>query len=246
MKTKDIKIIAVIPARLDSVRFPKKMLKDLAGKPLIVRTYEAVKNTQLFDEVCVATDSEEIKELVEKAGGKVFMSLQRHESGSDRIAEAVKEQPVDVVVNIQGDEPFVSKETLEKLIEVFYEDTHHQIDVASVMSKIKDVDEINNPNVVKVVCDEQQLALYFSRATIPFNREQTAGVDYFKHIGIYAFRKHALMAFTNWEMGTLEKIEKLEQLRYLENGKRIKMVETQSVGIGIDTPEDLEKARKKF
>lgn len=239
-----MKTIAVIPARIASTRFPEKMLKPLGGKPLIVRTFQAVKNTQLFDQVWVATDSTIIQELIENEGGSVFMSTKPHESGSDRIAEAVAEQTTDIVINIQGDEPFVSKKILSQLIEVFRQDTNQQVDVASVMIPLHSPHDINDPNQVKVVIDTNQFALYFSRAPIPFNRDLEHKTNYFKHLGVYAFRKKALMDFTQMEKGSLEQIEKLEQLRYLENGRKIKMILTENAGIGIDTAEDLAKAEK--
>lgn len=239
-----MKIIAVIPARYASTRFPAKLMQDLGGKTVILRTYEAALKTELFDDVFVVTDSEIIFSEIEKNGGKVIMSVKEHESGSDRIAEAVENMNVDVVVNVQGDEPFINKSALESLVNAFKEDTQAKIDLGSVMYEIKDQEEITNPNNVKVVVDYQNFALYFSRSVIPFPRETNAGVRYMKHIGIYAFRKSALMDFYNLPMKSLEASEKLEQLRYLEYGKRIKMIETNQGTIGIDTPEDLEKAKK--
>lgn len=241
-----MKKIAVIPARINSSRFPKKLIQDLNGKPVIVRTYLAVKKTNLFDEVIVATDSSEIKELIENCGGKVFMSIKLHESGSDRIAEAVENIDTDIVVNIQGDEPFVSKENLQAMLQVFEKDTKKEISLSSVMTTLTKWEDIENPNHVKVVLDKNQYALYFSRSVIPYPRELDDKKTYFKHIGLYAFRKEALMQFTQWEVGVLESIEKLEQLRYLENGKKIKMIHTNHIGIGIDTEEDLIKARNHW
>lgn len=238
-----MKIIAVIPARYESTRFPAKLMADLGGKTVISRTLEAAVKTDLFDEVIVATDSDIIFTEVINNGGKAIMSVNQHESGSDRIAEAVVNMEVDLVVNIQGDEPFIDKGPLEMLLQEFRNDTNKQIDLGSLMREITDQDDIKNPNNVKVVVDRQNFALYFSRAGIPYRRDESYSGKYFQHIGIYAFRKEALMDFTNLSMGTLEGTEKLEQLRYLENGKRIKMVETQHFSIGIDTPEDLEKAR---
>jgi 3-deoxy-manno-octulosonate cytidylyltransferase (CMP-KDO synthetase) len=238
-----MKIIAVIPARYASTRFPAKLMQDLGGKTIIRRTYEAAINTQLFDDVFVVTDSDIIYNEIVSNGGKAIMSIKEHESGSDRIAEAVEHLDVDVVVNVQGDEPFINAEPLAKVIEVFKKDTNHQVDLASLMREITDEDEINNPNNVKVVVDQNGFALYFSRSVIPYPREKNVGVRYMQHIGIYAFRKQALLDFYSLPMKSLEASEKLEQLRYLEFGKRIKMVETTHVGIGIDTVEDLEKAR---
>ncbi|MDK2772649.1 MAG: 3-deoxy-manno-octulosonate cytidylyltransferase [Flavobacterium sp.] len=238
-----MKIIAVIPARYASTRFPAKLLQDLGGKTVILRTYEAALATNLFDDVFVVTDSDLIYKEIELNGGKAIMSVKEHESGSDRIAEAVENMDVDVVINVQGDEPFINKEALTQLVEVFKNDADKKVDLASLMFEIKDKEEISNPNNVKVIVDQQGFALYFSRSVIPYPREENAGVRYMKHIGIYAFRKTALMDFYRLPMLSLEASEKLEQLRYLEYGKRIRMIETSHGSIGIDTPEDLEKAR---
>jgi len=239
-----MKIIAVIPARYASTRFPAKLMQDLGGKTVILRTYEAAVNTKLFDDVFVVTDSDLIYNEIVLNGGKAIKSIKEHESGSDRIAEAVENLDVDIVINVQGDEPFIDTDPLAKVIEIFRNDLDKQVDLASVMREITNEDDIKNPNNVKVVVDQNQFALYFSRSVIPYPREQNVGVRYMQHIGIYAFRKQALMDFYSLPMKSLEASEKLEQLRYLEFGKRIKMVETTHVGIGIDTPEDLEKARK--
>ncbi len=239
-----MKIIAVIPARYASTRFPAKLLQDLGGKTVILRTYEAAVSTNLFDDVFVVTDSELIFDEIIINGGKAIRSIKEHESGSDRIAEAVQDMEVDLVINVQGDEPFIDKKPLEKLIQVFKNDQDKKIDLGSLMFEIKDAADINNPNNVKVITDQQGFALYFSRSVIPYPREEGVGVRYMKHIGIYAFRKEALLDFYRLPMLTLEASEKLEQLRYIEYGKRIKMLETSHSSIGIDTPEDLEKARK--
>ena len=238
-----MKIVAVIPARYASTRFPAKLMQDLGGKTVILRTYEAAVATALFDDVFVVTDSDLIFNEIVDNGGKAIKSKKEHESGSDRIAEAVEHLDVDIVVNVQGDEPFIDKGSLEKLIAVYKEDTNQNVDLASLMREIKDENNIENPNNVKVVVDQNGFALYFSRSIIPYPREKNVGVRYFQHIGIYAFRKAALLDFYKLPMQSLEASEKLEQLRYLEFGKRIKMVETSHVGIGIDTPEDLERAR---
>ncbi|WP_369753838.1 3-deoxy-manno-octulosonate cytidylyltransferase [Flavobacterium sp. WC2409] len=239
-----MKIIAVIPARYASTRFPAKLMQDLGGKTVILRTYEAAINTNLFDDVFVVTDSDLIFDEIVAHGGKAIRSIKEHESGSDRIAEAVENLDVDIVINVQGDEPFIDAEPLAKVIEVFKNDLDKKVDLASLMREITIEDEINNPNNVKVVTDQNQFALYFSRSVIPYPREKNVGVRYMQHIGIYAFRKQALLDFYSLPMMALEASEKLEQLRYLEFGKRIKMVETTHVGIGIDTLEDLKKARK--
>lgn len=241
-----MKIIAVIPARYASTRFPAKLMQDLCGKTVIRRTYESAVNTGLFHDVFVVTDSILIYDEIISNGGKAIMSVKEHESGSDRIAEAVENLDVDIVINVQGDEPFINKEPLARVIEAFRDDIENRVDLASLMVEITDESEINNPNIVKVVVDQYGFALYFSRSVIPYPREKNVGVRYFRHIGIYAFRKQALMDFYRLPMKSLEASEKLEQLRYLEFGKRIRMVETSHVGIGIDTPEDLEKARMMF
>lgn len=239
-----MKIIAVIPARYASTRFPAKLMQDLGGKTVILRTYEAAKNTNLFDDVFVVTDSDLIFNEIVSHNGKAIMSVKEHESGSDRIAEAIENLNVDIVINVQGDEPFINAEPLAQVIEIFKNDADKKVDLASLMTEIQNEDDIHNPNNVKVVVDQNNFALYFSRSVIPYPREKIVGVRYFKHIGIYAFRKQALTDFYSLPMKSLEASEKLEQLRYLEYGKRIKMVETNHVGIGIDTIEDLEKARK--
>ncbi|RYF84454.1 MAG: 3-deoxy-manno-octulosonate cytidylyltransferase, partial [Chitinophagaceae bacterium] len=234
-----MKAIAVIPARYASTRLPAKLMQDLGGKTVIRRTYEAALNTALFDDVFVVTDSEIIFNEIVSNGGKAIMSRKEHESGSDRIAEAVLAIETDIVVNVQGDEPFIDAETLSKLLVAFREDHSRLIDLASVMYQITDTSEIENPNNVKVVVDQSGFALYFSRSVIPYPRDVNAGARYFKHVGIYAFRKQALLDFASLPMKSLEASEKLEQLRYLEFGKRIAMIETNHASIGIDTAEDL-------
>ncbi|RZJ72908.1 3-deoxy-manno-octulosonate cytidylyltransferase [Flavobacterium sp.] len=238
-----MKTIAVIPARYASTRFPAKLMQDLGGKTVILRTYEAAISTNLFDDVFVVTDSDLIRDEIISNGGKAIMSVTEHESGSDRIAEAVADIDCDIVVNVQGDEPFINAEPLAEVLGVFKNDPGRAIDLASLMINITDWNDIENPNIVKVVTDQSGFALYFSRSVIPFPRDREAGARYFRHIGIYAFRKQAILDFAALPMKSLEATEKLEQLRYLEFGKRIKMVETLHAGIGIDTAEDLEKAR---
>ncbi|MCP4054078.1 3-deoxy-manno-octulosonate cytidylyltransferase [Mesoflavibacter sp.] len=239
-----MKIIAMIPARYSASRFPGKLMQDLNGKPVITRTYEATVNTNLFDDVLVVTDSQIIYDEIKHIDGNVMMSKKEHQCGSDRIAEAVENLDVDIVVNVQGDEPFTEVDSLKKLINVFKNDPNKEIDLASLMVRIKDKEEIKNPNTVKVVLDKNNLALYFSRSPIPYPRDENVNVKYYKHKGVYAFRKQALLDFYHFPMLTLEASEKLEQLRYLEYGKKIKMVETNVQGVEIDTPEDLERAKK--
>ncbi|RNC87175.1 MAG: 3-deoxy-manno-octulosonate cytidylyltransferase [Winogradskyella sp.] len=239
-----MKIIAMIPARYAASRFPAKLMQDLAGKTVISRTYEATVATGLFSEVYVVTDSEIIFNEIRSQGGNAIMSKKEHESGSDRIAEAVQNVDCDIVVNVQGDEPFTERESLEKVLEVFKHDYQKEIDLASLMVEIKDLEEINNPNTVKVIVDQNNFALYFSRSPIPYPRDENAGARYFKHKGIYAFRKQALLDFTVLPMQFIEATEKIECIRYLEYGRKIKMVETTIQGVEIDTPEDLERAKK--
>ncbi|GGW62205.1 3-deoxy-manno-octulosonate cytidylyltransferase [Winogradskyella epiphytica] len=239
-----MKIISMIPARYSASRFPGKLMQNLAGKSVILRTYEATVATNLFSDVYVVTDSEIIYDEIVSNGGKAIMSIKEHESGSDRIAEAVANVDCDIVVNVQGDEPFTERESLTKVLEVFNDDVDKNIDLASLMVEIKDLEEINNPNTVKVIVDQNNFALYFSRSPIPYSRDKNVGVRYFKHKGIYAFRKQALLDFTILPMQFLEASEKIECIRYLEYGKRIKMVETEVQGVEIDTPEDLERAKR--
>lgn len=237
-----MKIISMIPARYGASRFPGKLMQDLHGKTVILRTYEATVATGLFDDVIVVTDSDIIFNEIERNGGKVMMSQKEHASGSDRIAEAVGQLDIDVVVNVQGDEPFTDTQSLRKLIEVFKEDDKKEVDLASLMVHIDDENEINNPNTVKVVIDQSNFALYFSRSPIPYPRDKEVNVKYYKHKGVYAFRKQALLDFYNTPITPLEAAEKIEAIRYQEIGKKIKMVETDVEAVGIDTPEDLEKA----
>jgi 3-deoxy-manno-octulosonate cytidylyltransferase (CMP-KDO synthetase) len=236
-----MRTIAVIPARYAATRFPAKLMQLLGDKTVIRHTYDNTVATGIFDLVLVATDSELIFHEIESHGGRARMSIQPHESGSDRIAEAVAGMEVDVIVNVQGDEPFIQAEPLAALLDAFRTDP--ALEVASLMQRIDNPEDIQNPNLVKVVTDLRGDALYFSRAAIPFPRDEKQSAVYWRHIGVYGFRKNALMAFTRWPAGRLEAVEKLEQLRYLENGVKIRMVETQFTGIGIDTPDDLEKAR---
>ena len=241
-----MKVVAMIPARYGATRFPGKLMADLGGKPVIVRTYEATEKTGLFDAVYVVTDSEIIREVIEKHGGKAIMSKKEHECGTDRIAEAVEDLDVDIVVNVQGDEPFVKKEPLEKVIEVFRGPDAEKTDLATLMQEMKDWKDITDPNYVKVITDKDGFALYFSRSPIPYPRDKEAGARYFEHIGVYAFKKQAILDFYRLPMRSLEATEKVEGIRFLEYGKKIKMVETGYMGLEIDTPEDLQKANEYF
>ena len=236
-----IKIGAFIPARYAATRFPAKLMQVLGDKTVIRHTYDNTVATGLFNEVYVVTDSEIIFNEIISHGGKALMSKKEHESGSDRIAEAIEHLNIDIVVNVQGDEPFVKKEPLEKLIAVFKDD---KVEVASLMQVLTNSDLISDPNYVKVAVDKNMYALFFSRSVIPYPRNTELAIPYYEHIGVYAFKKQALLNFTNWPMSPLEAAEKIECLRYLENGVSIKMVVTNYMGIEIDTPEDLMKAAK--
>ena len=236
--------IAMIPARYAASRFPAKLMQLLGNKTVIRHTYDNTLTTGLFDEVVVVTDSDIIYKEVVQHGGKAIMSIKQHESGSDRIAEAVADMNVDIVVNVQGDEPFVQREPLQKLLQAFEGEDGQSVQVASLMQVLKDDQFIKDPNYVKVAVDKNMNALMFSRSVIPYKRDQQIIPVYYEHIGVYAFRKNALMNFTNWPMAPMEAAEKIECLRYLENGVTLKMVVTKYMGIEIDTPEDLVRAAK--
>ena len=233
------KIGAFIPARYAATRFPAKLMQALGDKTVIRHTYDNTVATGLFDEVYVVTDSEIIFNEISSHGGKAIMSKKEHESGSDRIAEAIEHLSIDIVVNVQGDEPFVKKEPLEKLIAVFKDD---KVQVASLMQALTNTEQIADSNYVKVAVDKNFNALFFSRSVIPYARNTELAITYYEHIGVYAFKKQALLDFTNWPMSPLEAAEKIECLRYLENGVAMKMVVTSYMGVEIDTPEDLIKA----
>ncbi len=237
-----MKKIALIPARYAATRFPAKLMQALGDKTVIRHTYDNTVATGLFHEVIVATDSEIIFNEITAHGGKAVMSKKQHESGSDRIAEAVADIHADIVVNVQGDEPFVKKEPLQKLLYVFEGDDGKKVQVASLMQVLKEQKFIDDPNYVKVVVDKDCNALFFSRSVIPYPRNREIHIPYYEHIGVYAFRKEALMNFTQWPMTPLESAEKIECLRYLENGIPVKMVIVDYMGVEIDTPEDLERA----
>ena len=234
-----MKKIAMIPARYAATRFPAKLMQLLGNKTVILHTYHNTVATGLFDEVVVVTDSDIIYNEIVAHGGKAKMSIKEHESGSDRIAEAIADMEVDIVVNVQGDEPFVQKEPLEKLLQVFEDD---KVQVASLMQVLHVKQFIDDPNYVKVAVDKNMNALMFSRSPIPYHRDKNISPVYYEHIGVYAFRKQALLNFTAWPITPLEAAEKIECLRYLENGIPLKMVVTKYMGIEIDTPEDLVRA----
>jgi 3-deoxy-manno-octulosonate cytidylyltransferase (CMP-KDO synthetase) len=239
-----MKFTALIPARLGATRFPNKLLAQLKGKTVIRRTYESTVNTELFDEVIVVTDSEEIMAEIQQYGGKAVKSKGVYESGTDRIAEVVKDLDGDVFVNVQGDEPFVQAEPLAQLLNLFKNDVSGGVEVASLVQVLHEQQLIEDPNYVKVALDNRNNALFFSRSVIPFPRNKEVNITYYEHIGVYAFRKNALLNFTNWAMTPLEIAEKIECLRFLENGVSIKMAIANYMGVEIDTPEDIIRAEK--
>jgi len=231
----------MIPARYAATRFPGKLMQKLGDKSVIRHTHDNTVATGLFDEVLVVTDSEIILDEIVSHGGIAKMSVKEHESGTDRIAEAASGIDVDIIVNVQGDEPFVKKEPLEKLLQQFDDPS---VQVASLMQVMNRHDDIMDPNFVKVVVDKNMNSLFFSRSAIPYPRDKNVHVVYYEHIGVYAFRKQALMNFVQWPVSILEATEKIECLRYLENGIRLRMVVVDYMGVEIDTPEDLERAAK--
>ena len=233
------KKVALIPARYAATRFPAKLMQLLGEKTVIRHTYENTMATGLFDEVWVVTDSEIIYNEITQHGGLAVMSKKEHESGSDRIAEAVIDMDVDIVLNVQGDTPFQKREPLERLLACFEDPT---VQVASMMQVLTKQEEIDDPNFVKVAVDKNMNSLFFSRSVIPYPRDKNLAITYYEHIGVYAFRKKALMDFTNWPMTPLEAAEKVECLRYLENGVPLKMIVVDYLGIEIDTPDDLKRA----
>ena len=247
-----MKKVIIIPARLDSSRLPKKVLLDLKGKTVIQRVYEQCLKVKNVHGVYIATDSVEIKEVCETFTNNVIITKSIHKSGTDRIGEAVSALDCDIVINVQGDEPFIEPSLIEALVNSF---SNSEISMSSAMSKINNVKDLQNTNVVKVVTDLHNNALFFSRSFIPFPRdvkeisianEVIEKSHFFRHIGIYGYRKDFLLHFVNLEQSYLEKVEKLEQLRALENGFKIKMIEANSSLIGIDTQEDYEEALKKY
>jgi 3-deoxy-manno-octulosonate cytidylyltransferase (CMP-KDO synthetase) len=241
MNPKNRSSVAIIPARYAASRFPGKLMQQLGDKTVIRHTYDATVATGLFDEVVVVTDSDIIFAEISAAGGKAMLSKHEHESGSDRIAEAAADMDVDIIINVQGDTPFVKKDPLQKLLQQFNDES---VQVASLMQVLTDRNDILDPNFVKVAVDKNMNSLFFSRSLIPYPRDKDFPTTYYEHIGVYAFRKQALMKFTLWPISPLEAAEKIECLRYLENGIPLRMVVVDYMGVEIDTPEDLERAAK--
>ncbi len=240
-----MKKAVVIPARYNSTRFPGKPLANLLGKPLIQHVYERARMAKNIDTIIVATDDERIEKAVKSFGGNVVITSSNHLTGSDRVAEVAKKLKEDVIVNVQGDEPLIEPGLIEELCNVF---NNSDVEVASARIPITDLKDIDNPNVVKVVCDRNGFALYFSRAPIPGTRQdisirpQSRAVFY-RHVGIYAYRRDFITKFPSLEPTPLELQEGLEQLRILEHGYKIKVIDTEYQSIGVDTPEDLEYLR---
>ncbi len=245
-----MKIIVVIPARLNSTRLPNKVLLDLKGKTVLQRVYEQCLKAKNIDEVYIATDSTKVQKSCETFTKNIIMTKDTHESGTDRIAEAVQTIECDVIINVQGDEPFMEPELIEKLADTFKSTTTKMV---SAMHRIEKIEDLKNHNVVKVTIDKNNEALYFSRSIIPHHRDEwesllnhheliPEALKFYRHLGIYGYTKDFLLTYSNMEQSYLERLEKLEQLRVLENGYKIRMVETSYNSIGIDTQADYEKA----
>lgn len=234
------KVVAVIPARYASSRFPGKPLAKIHDKPMIQWVYERVKGVEGINDVYVATDDERIFDTVECFGGKVIMTSKDHKSGTDRISETISkiDDDIDIVLNIQGDEPMIKKEMISQLISAFDDES---VNMATLKKRLYDEDDINNPNIAKVITDVNNDATYFSRSTIPYNRDGKDDIKYFKHIGVYGYKKDFLMKFSNLKKSNLEELEQLEQLRVIENGYKIRVIETEYDSIGVDLPEHIEK-----
>lgn len=240
-----MQFVVVIPARFASTRLPAKLLERIGGKTILEHTWQSVQNIDWVDKTIIATDHKRIADEVHHFGGQAIMTSENHQSGSDRIAEVVKNLSCDIIINVQGDEPFTSVSDLEILQDIFLKDSLHEVDVASLMTPIADTESIESPHIVKVVTNASMDALYFSRSAIPFQRSINQPT-YYRHVGIYAYRKSALMRFVDLEQAPTEKAELLEQLRFLHHGMRIRLGITKHSGIAIDTAEDLEAARKYF
>lgn len=239
-----MKVIALIPARLGATRFPSKLLAHIKGKSVILRTYQSAVNTGLFDEVVVVTDADEIMEEIISNGGKAVKSQGTYESGTDRIAEIAANMDADVFVNVQGDEPFVQRKPLEQLLELFTGSDGEKVQVGSLVQRLTNPALIQDHNYVKVALALNKDALFFSRSVLPYPRNKEIEIPYYEHIGVYAFRKEALMNFTRWPMTPLEAAEKVECLRFLEHGVPMRMAISQYMGVEIDTPEDIIRAEK--
>jgi 3-deoxy-manno-octulosonate cytidylyltransferase (CMP-KDO synthetase) len=233
-------VTAVIPARLASTRLPRKILREIAGRPMLAWVYEAARKSKALDQVIVATDSDEIMDVCKQNGFAARMTSPDCKSGTERVYEVAREINADVYVNVQGDEPLTRPEHMDQLVSLMRDPEVH---VGTLRTPCSEID-INNPNAVKCVADANGRALYFSRATIPFDRDRTGTSHYFKHLGFYAYRKPALEKFMSWPESSLEKSERLEQLRFLENGIPIHVAETPFDTVGVDTEEDLHRVKE--
>ena len=239
-----MRVIAIIPARLNSKRFPRKLMENINGTPLILMTYQNLLAMNIFDEIVVATDSLEISNTIKKNGGEVFISKKKHFCGSDRVSEASNNFKSDIVINVQGDEPFVNLKSIKKIINFFRDKINKNIPVVSLMYRTNDTAIIDNESCVKVVTDKNSFAMYFSRNKIPFLRSFDKNFNYYIHIGVYGFLSKSIIQFSNLKPSMLEKIEMLECIRFIENGQKIKMIQAEKPTIGIDTPKDLIEAKK--
>ena len=240
-----MRIVAAIPARLNSTRLPKKLLREICGKSLIARTYEATVNSNLFDDVLVITNSREIISELENSKIKYIFDDANYQTGTDRIAGVASKIEADIIINVQGDEPFINSNTIQSILNTFTNDKENSIGIVSVMTPIKDEKELKNPNNVKVFTDVSNNAIYFSRHSIPFKSDLNISKAH-KHVGVYAFRKKSLIEFAKLNVGELESSEKIEALRLIENDIKIKMINSNETFIGIDTEEDIQKAIKIF
>ena len=248
------RVAVIIPARYNSTRFPGKPLADLKGKNIIQHVYEQALKASLVDMVLVATDDKRIIDAVTAFGGKAVLTSGSHASGTDRIAEAAGDLECEFVVNVQGDEPFIRPEMIDDVVNLLYND--NRVSISTLAKKITDINEVLSPHIVKVVMDDEGFALYFSRSPIPYYRDEWSDLNnikfkdhdtvVYKHVGIYGFRKDALLKFSTMDRGRLEDVEKLEQLRALASGMKIKVKETEFNTFGIDTIEDLKRAEDLF
>lgn len=236
-----MKIVAIIPARYDSTRFPGKPLVDIYGKPMIQHVYERVMESKLVDKVIVATDDKRIFDTVKNFGGKAEMTSSKHQSGTDRVREVIKKIKCDIVVNVQGDEPGINPKDIDKAVKPLIKDK--EVNISTLAIRIQNGADLKDENKVKVVLDKNNFALYFSRNNIPFDRNHINNVvkeNFYKHIGLYVYRRKFLIDLKKLKPSALENLEKLEQLRFLDNGEKIKVIITDKESISVDTPADLQ------
>jgi 3-deoxy-manno-octulosonate cytidylyltransferase (CMP-KDO synthetase) len=240
-----MKALGVIPARLGSTRLPEKILRSIGGKPMIQHVWERARQAKKLEDVVVATDDSRIQQCVEGFGGKAFMTRRDHPNGTSRIAEVMGHFNQDLVINIQGDQPLVDPKALDEMVSIF--ERSRDVEMLTLAVRMTDRASFENPNVVKVVCDAEGDALYFSRATIPFFQGKSdCAFSFLKHLGVYGYRRDFLLQFVSWGSGGLENTEKLEQLRVLERGRSIRVIETEYDFISVDTEEDLQEVEKRL